>query len=237
MQNNIVKVKKITRLVVVLAYVVAIASISMYISFYSKYNYGDISKSRWLMLDWINKNVDRGSIIMSSNIGDTYLISYYTKANPFVPTYSTSSLSMSEIMSRYFYSLWYLHKLKAYYQRIKNYQYHDFYENYVHVSKKKTPVLNYDVYQTQAFYSTIIDYPVNKLAGDILLNTKARRRFIDLSNHLIASLPMKKYQFDYIILDKKHDPKPEFFSKAFHIVYKNGRYVILKENVMPHSQD
>jgi len=184
-------------------------------------DYSYIKTDKWILLDWINKNVPADSIIMSDDLEFSFLLPIYTSTIPFVPLFSESDLSVKETVQKYFYTLEQYDLKDIIYDTLKNFNAKKNNDNIQLVfSGKQLPDKDYIL---SVFYDYIIYYPYTKFSIDAFKSKDQTNKFMATLNQWSNEKYMGEKRVDYMIVAVNQNPKLEPNSK---IVFNSNNYIL-----------
>jgi len=187
-----------------------------------KNDYGYIQQDKWVLLDWINRNVPSGSVIMSDDLEFSFLLPIYTSSKPFVPLFSYSNLTAEQTAKRYFRALDVFGTKDKIHKELETFNINKRAEN----TRLVTLGIQLDdqSFNASSFFEQLIYYPFTKFSEHTFDSEEKRIKLFKLLRKWSDVLCMDDVIFDYLIVDRKRlsnsiiDNKPIFETDKYLLV-------------------
>ncbi|MHB0954000.1 MAG: hypothetical protein ACYC10_19045 [Allorhizobium sp.] len=185
--------------------------------------YGFVERDKYEALSWIADHAKRSETVASGNIDDSTLLDFYTDATPFIGFYGTNSLTLHELMRRYFYVLDLLQDSDKIANLIVMAKQSDILTFYEFVDGPATTLYDYDLYQMIGFYELMVYHTYNAATPNLFESGRVDQAFVQLVERMREEAKGRKYDFRYLLLRSTDDLKePERFQEVF----RNAQYVV-----------
>lgn len=186
-------------------------------------DYGYIKTEKWVLIDWINKNVAKNSIIMSEDLEFSYLLPIYTQSHPFIPLFSYSNLSAEETVKRYYYTLDTYRSRERVQKTLKDFDLQKSTQNLLLVTSGKE--LDDNSFIQNAFFNYLVYYPFTKFSKLAFDSESESEKFFNTLDNWSREPYLGSTKIDYVIVrtDKiselELDIKPVFRTKMYILGY------------------
>ena len=185
---------------------------------------GYMERDKYDILIWLDQHAKRGDVIASSNLDDSYVIPYYTRASILVPVFGLTILSPTESIKRYFYVLSLLKDGDSRVSGILKINDEAIEAHFRFLSGNVKEPYNYTEFQKVAFYESLIYYPYNNNYKDILKDPQLHQHFTENMYRLKSASMTSDYGFSYLVL---RIDEPLMNKNRLKEVYRNKTFVIL----------
>ena len=206
-------------------------SIIIIISFAKSFNpktwRGFISYEKWSLYNWIDKNLKKDTVIISSDTQDAFLLPVYTKSRSlFTPSFM-SNRSHDEEIKRYFYNRQYFKMDEILLAELKNINSSKIYKYYKFFEGDILKPLYGDEAEAIIFLTLILYYNGFPKYSNIFDSDDKYLKFLNTTiKEYINDARKENYLFDYIIFDKDNSIKsnPRWIN-----IFENSKYILYKK--------
>ncbi len=185
-------------------------------------DYGYVNSDKWVVLDWVNRNVPPDSVIMSEDLEFSFLLPIYTFSKAFVPLFGQSSISVEETVKRYYYTLDKYGSKDQLDRNLKDFNIQESGQNLQMVISGKQ--LDDKKFVQNAFFTYLIYYPYTKFSKSAFSSKVQAEKFFSVLDKWSKEKYSAESQPDYIII--KPNQLSEF-GLTNQVVFKTDKYLLL----------
>jgi hypothetical protein len=186
---------------------------------------GYMDRDKFEVLAWLRANAGPGDLVASADIGDSYLVPFYTRASAFVPVFGLTEVPPMESARRYFHTLALLVDAGVYVQGIFTLQDSAIEAHHRFLVGGVAAPYDYREFQRVAFYESVLYYPYNQHFKDVLRPGPRKEAFLETLRKVAQEGARQPYVFRYLIADRR-EPLRE--PGRFRTVYENRSYAVLQ---------
>lgn len=190
-------------------------------------DYGYIKTDKWIMLDWINRNIPSNSVIMSEDLEFSFLLPIYTLSKPFIPLFGQSSLSIEDTVKRYYYTLEQYGTKEQVRRNLKSFSIQKSIQNLQTVNSGKE--LDDNSFTENVFFNYVIYYPFTKFSASVFSSKEQTDDFFSILDKWSTDQYSEQIQPDYIIIKPVQLPR---FNLNTQVVFKTDKYILLTTNTI-----
>ncbi|MDE2166816.1 MAG: hypothetical protein KGJ66_10835 [Alphaproteobacteria bacterium] len=191
---------------------------------------GYIDREKYDALEWLNAHTRPGETVASTDIEDSFLIDFYTHAEPFRPLYGLTALPFQEMLMRHVCVMELVSDGQSILKRLKNTRQDDVNRWLRFIFGPVSTQYDYDAYQAVAFYWYVVYYPFNAQFRDLFASGSVAPSFVTNLDAIAKEAPHRHYHYRYLIVrtgDALSDPS------RFHEVFRNRSVVIYEPKAGP----
>lgn len=196
---------------------------------------GFIEREKWELLDWMDQHLPGGSVVASADIEDAFLLPIYTRAKPLYAMYGLTNRSRDDELRRYLYTMRLYERDRQLLDSVLSLKQEDAtgYVKYV-MGQVPTPAKG-DAADAIIFLELVVYHSYVRDFSNALVDPMQHQLLERLLRSRAEEASKLSYSFDYAIVESGHPPPTGLLE--WPVVYKNGRYSVLKTPLAPESHN
>ena len=195
---------------------------------------GFVEREKWELLDWMDHHLPGGSVVASADIEDAFLLPIYTGAKPLFAMYGLTNRSRDDELRRYFYTMRLFERDRQLLDYVLSLRQEDAtgYVKYV-MGQVPAPAKGHAA-DAIIFLELVVYHSYVSDISNALADPKQHQLLERLLHSRAEEASKLSYSFDYVIVESGHPP---LGLSGWPVVFRNGRYSVLKTPPAPESRN
>lgn len=196
---------------------------------------GFVEREKWELLDWMDQHLPGGSVVASADIEDAFLLPIYTEAKPLYAMYGLTNRSRDDELRRYFYTMRLFGRDQELLESVLSLRQEDAIGYVKYVMGQVPAPAKGDAVDAIIFLELVVYHSYVRDFSNALVDPIQHQLLERLLRSRAEEASKLSYSFEYAIIESGHPPPLEL--SGWPVVYKNGRYSVLKSPIAPESHN
>lgn len=192
---------------------------------------GFVEHEKWEMLDWMDEHLPTGSVVASADVEDAFLLPIYTRSKPLYAMYGLTNRTRDDELRRYFYNMRLFDRDRQLLASVLRLKQEDVLRYLKHVMGTVPDPYRGDAADAIIFLELVVYHSYVRDLSNALTDPMQHQLLERLLRSRAEEASRLSYSFDYAVVENGRSP-PSGFSE-WPVVYKNGRYSVLKNPLVP----